>query len=581
MPRQDHEKDKENVETETLNMTEITVSSRVLVWGAGPVACKAALELAELGYEVLLCSPGREISGDPHLWAGGDQPGRDGEDLVGDVQGHSSIQVIAPCGILALEGPPGRFRITLERDGARFVEEVGAVVLASEPVLVPEFDAWGLEESERIRSLSWLEEVISSGNRVGASFPEEGGNVVFLCGFTHHSNPFSQERAVRAAMTLASGDRCQVLFLTEHFKVAHVGMERLTRQARETGVLFVKMTDAGPTVKHDGDRITVEYYDESLGMEVSIHPQLAVLEESYRPGRDTTLVAERLGVHLDPQGFFQGDNVYNQPIATNRVGILVAGPAKGVVSREEGLEEAAAAVLHVHTLLDKGKQVVAENRIVLDKKKCTICMTCYRLCPHRAISYLNRRPVFSDLACRACGICAAECPMDAIQIHGFTDTQVKADLGGISLQRQRETDGAPLLVAFCCQNSALEAAELAGRRGLPLPSAINMVKVPCAGRVDVDYLLSAFRLGADGVMVLGCHHGSCKSVQGSDLAEYRVEVMKEALEEAGIERERLFFGGLSSGSSAEFARMTRAMEEAVRNLGHSPVRPMKSRGAGK
>ena len=553
-------------------MQEVTVSTRVLVWGSGPVACCAALELAELGHGVLLCSPEPDIKGNPHLWARGDKVSQEPGDLIANAAGHGDIEVIAPCEILELAGSPGRYRVRLGKDDTRFEKEVGAIVLASEPALEPDFEGWGVPESKRVRSLSWLEDAMEGGIQGDLS------KVVFLCGFTHHSNPFSQERAVRMALALASKEQIQVLFITEHFKVAHMGMERLTRQAREAGVLFVKMTETRPVLEAGDDKDTISYYDESMGMEVAISPQIVVLEESYRPSPGTDILAERLGVHLDPQGFFQGENIRNLPIASNRVGILVVGPAKGPVSFGEGLADAKAAALGIHNLLDKGKQVVAENRIVLDKKKCTICLTCYRLCPHRAISYLDRRPVFSDLACQVCGICAAECPMDAIQIHGFTDPQIKTEIREIFQGEALGADGAPGIVAFCCQTSAVEAADLAAKRGLPLSSSLRILKVPCAGRIDVDYLLSAFRAGADGVMVLGCHHGSCKSVQGSDLAEYRVKSIQEVLVEAGIEGDRLFFGGLAPGSSTEFVQMVQSMEETLRSLGNSPI---KSSGAGK
>jgi hypothetical protein len=54
--------------------------------------------------------------------------------------------------------------------------------------------------------------------------------------------------------------------------------------------------------------------------------------------------------------------------------------------------------------------------------------------------------------------------------------------------------------------------------------------------------------------------------------------MKEALVEAGIEGDRLFFGGLAPGSSMEFVQMVRAMEENLGSMGRSPV---KSSGAGR
>jgi coenzyme F420-reducing hydrogenase delta subunit/Pyruvate/2-oxoacid:ferredoxin oxidoreductase delta subunit len=289
-----------------------------------------------------------------------------------------------------------------------------------------------------------------------------------------------------------------------------------------------------------------------------------VLDEAYWPSEETARLSEILGIYLDPHGFFQGDNVYNLPIFTNRSGIWVVGSAKGPTSLEEGLHETKAAALEVNTLLGDGKQRVAEDRVLLDRKKCTICLTCYRLCPHRAVSYVNRRPAFSDLACRACGICASECPMDAIQIHEYGDGYMKSQI--------RDLPHDQSLIAFCCQNSAYEAANLAIMKRHPLPEQMKLVKVPCAGKVDGDYILSAFRSGADGVMVLACHHESCKSVNGSHMAQWRVEALREDLEESGLEKERLLFSTLGPGMMSDFVNAYQEMEKTLQSLGASPIK---------
>jgi coenzyme F420-reducing hydrogenase delta subunit len=119
------------------------------------------------------------------------------------------------------------------------------------------------------------------------------------------------------------------------------------------------------------------------------------------------------------------------------------------------------------------------------------------------------------------------------------------------------------LVAFCCENSAFEAARLSALKGPALPEGLELVKVPCAGSVDLDYLLMAFDAGADGVMILGCHHESCKSVKGNT---------REALGEVGLEKERVLFGSVAPGMSSEFVNIAEKMAQIVRDLGESPVR---------
>ena len=65
--------------------------------------------------------------------------------------------------------------------------------------------------------------------------------------------------------------------------------------------------------------------------------------------------------------------------------------------------------------------------------------------------------------------------------------------------------GAVKIIAFCCQNSALEAAKLAEQRKLKIPEGLVLIESPCAGKVDPDYILRSVIEGADGVMVMGCH----------------------------------------------------------------------------
>jgi len=551
---------------EHLERIEIPITTRVLIVGSGPIAIVAARELTKTGHEVLICSPEAKVSGNPHVWSTLDNNRLDLESMTKEMQEDPRIQIIAPAEILEFNGAPGAFQIKLKVNGrASVLEEVGAVILSNEPFLETNFDAWGLRESEGIRSLSWVESSFSSDN-----LPLK---VIFLSGFTHHANPFSQKRAFEAACKLASKRENQVFFITEHFKVANTGMERLTRKAREAGVLLVKLTETKPDIQSEGGKVTITYYDEGLRDEVTIHPDFLVLEEVYEPPEETADLAERLGITLDPCGFFQGDNIYNKPIYTNRAGIWVVGTAKGPISLEEGIEEAKAAALEIRQFLGRGDHVFVERRLLFNEARCGTCLTCYRSCPHCAISCSGGKPAFYDLACQACGICAAGCPMDAIQIAHFTDDQIESQIENVAPVRSGPKGRDIVhLVAFCCENSAFEAARLSALNGVDLPEGLELLRVPCAGRVDLDYLLKAFDSGADGVMILACHPESCKSVMGNILAEQRVEIIREALGDVGLEKERLFFGTLGPATSAQFVKIVKIMEQTIRSLGESPVR---------
>lgn len=129
------------------------------------------------------------------------------------------------------------------------------------------------------------------------------------------------------------------------------------------------------------------------------------------------------------------------------------------------------------------------------------------------------------------------------------------------------TDFEPKIVAFCCHYCAFAAADLAGVLRLKYPPNVHIIRLPCTGRLDSLYLLKAFEVGADGVMVAGCLEGSCHFITGNLRAKKRVLAVKNLLERLGIEKERLEFFNLSSAQGERFAQIAREMTERIRALG--------------
>lgn len=562
---------------EGLHFEEIAVCQKVMVVGHGWTALHTAWQLVELGLAVLLITAPSEL-GDKRDAAGytGERVG-ELEQLLAAVQDHPAIDLRPASRIVEFTGVAGQYRVRLE-DAAGHPQEyqVGGVVLAPEPQLGADFAAWGLTPGEAVMSLADLEARLHSPDKDQQFQVPTGQNpapVVFLLGITHHSDPVSQQRAYAAALELAAGQGLPVLVLLDHFKVADPGVEALSQQARQAGVIFVKVTGSQPVIQTTSEGPRVSFFDEVMNQELVVSPQAIVIEETGRPPANAPELAQTLEILSDRRGFFQGDHVYNLPIYTNRTGILAVGPARGPISLEEAFQEAREAALHLYELLGTGRVSAALDRVRLDRKKCAICLTCYRVCPHRAISVVNRRPVFSDLACKVCGMCAAECPMDALQLHNYPDGRFQAELQALAARSNPVAEAeAPFIVVFGCRNSAREAARLAALRKLPLPPGLELLEVPCAAKVDLDYILTAFKQGADGVMVLACHPESCKSFQGSPRARERVAVLQEYLAETGLEPERLGFGTLAPGMSREFARLAQDMAARLTEMGASPIR---------
>ena len=84
-------------------------------------------------------------------------------------------------------------------------------------------------------------------------------------------------------------------------------------------------------------------------------------------------------------------------------------------------------------------------------------------------------------------------------------------------------DDEPLILAFCCHYCAYAAADLAGSMRLQYPGNVRVLRLPCTGKLEVNYVLTAFEQGVDGVIVAGCLEGGCHFLEGNLRARRRVE----------------------------------------------------------
>ena len=120
------------------------------------------------------------------------------------------------------------------------------------------------------------------------------------------------------------------------------------------------------------------------------------------------------------------------------------------------------------------------------------------------------------------------------------------------------------IVAFCCEQSACQAADRAGRMRLYYPDSVRIIQVPCAGRVDVLHILKAFEQGAAGVLVMGCEEGACQHLMGSTRAGKRVKYAGSLLKEVGIDGGRVKMVNLAPDTAQRFAREVEGMAEKIK-----------------
>jgi F420-non-reducing hydrogenase iron-sulfur subunit len=124
----------------------------------------------------------------------------------------------------------------------------------------------------------------------------------------------------------------------------------------------------------------------------------------------------------------------------------------------------------------------------------------------------------------------------------------------------------PKIIGFLCNWCSYRGADGAGMARLKYPPNVKIIRVPCSGRVSPELVLRAFRAGADGVMVLGCHVGDCHYGTGNHRTAKRMPILKKLLEYTGIEPQRLYINWVSAAEGEKFASVVRDFTETIRAL---------------
>ena len=128
----------------------------------------------------------------------------------------------------------------------------------------------------------------------------------------------------------------------------------------------------------------------------------------------------------------------------------------------------------------------------------------------------------------------------------------------------------PKIVCFACNWCSYPAADGAGINRMQYPSNIRIVRVMCGGRINPAFVLKAFELGADGVLVTTCHFEDCHYLFGARRAKDNYDKLVKLTNLLGIEQKRLRHEMISAAESPKFAKVMREFTEGVKKIGKSP-----------
>jgi len=193
----------------------------------------------------------------------------------------------------------------------------------------------------------------------------------------------------------------------------------------------------------EGDKMIVLGQDTLAGVQVKVEADLVVLASAVEPQTDAKALAQLLTISCSEHGFYTESHPKLRPVETNTAGVFLAGACQGPRDIPETVAQASGAAMKVASLFSQ--EELESNPLVasVDEAVCSGCLRCEPICPYHAISAKElvekaggkevRRRVASVNAglCQGCGACTVTCRSGAVDLLGFTNVQILAEVDAV------------------------------------------------------------------------------------------------------------------------------------------------------
>ncbi|MHA1710938.1 MAG: CoB-CoM heterodisulfide reductase HdrA2 [Candidatus Freyarchaeota archaeon] len=368
-------------------------------------------------------------------------------------------------------------------------------------------------------------------------------------------------------------DDIEIYVLYMDMRTPFKGYEEFYRRARDMGVNFIRGRASQIIEDPKTKNLIIRAEDMALGEPIEIEVEMVVLSTAAIPSKGSEEVSRILNVTRGTDGFFMESHPKLKPIDTAVDGVFLAGACQGPKDIPYSVSQGSGAAARAATILSKPTWEIEPIVAVVDPDKCrntrVKCGICTQKCPYGAIKAPEGQPAQVTTAmCHGCGTCAAECPSDAITQMHFTDAQIFAQIRA-ALEENPEDK----ILGFLCNWCSYAGADLAGTSRFEYPPTLRAIRVMCSGRVDRDFVLEAFRLGAGMVLVAACHLPyDCHYISGNWKMKARMEALAKMLTKLGLSPERFRVDYVSAAEGLKFAEIIREMTAQMKALGKERIK---------
>jgi quinone-modifying oxidoreductase subunit QmoB len=545
---------------------------------------------------------------------------------------HPKIQVFSSARILKTHGQPGMFDVSIESEGGTAEVKVGAIIMATgwKPYDASKLGHLGYGLSTDVITNVDLEKLVANGSISRPSDGKPVRDVLFIqCAGSRDPDHLPYCSSVCCMSTLKQAGYIREQNPDAGVYIVYRDMrtpgqyEKYYQRAQDDPLNFLTKGEvAGVEKKADG-RLAVTVTDTLLGDDLILEVDLVVLATGMVPNsadgpairalEDAKIKAEKgegeaqraeAARQVEELKHHEGTAILNLtyrqgpdlptlkygfpdshfvcfPYETLRTGIYAAGatraPMDSVHTEEDAVGAAMKAIQSVE-LASKGRAVHPRTMDLsfpdFFLQRCTQCKRCTEECPFGTLDEDEKgTPLPNPYRCRRCAVCLGACPERIISFKNYSVDMIASMIKAIEVPEEEEEK--PRVVVLMCENDAYPALDVAGLNRVQYDPSVRVIPLRCLGSMNIVWIADALSRGIDGIMLVGCKYGDdyqCHFAKGSDLANRRLENVKETLERLQLEPERLQLTQLAINEYGKLPDLINEFMDQIRDVGPNPYK---------
>lgn len=363
------------------------------------------------------------------------------------------------CGVCAKVCTAGA--IDYKQQDEIIEEKYGAIVAATgfNPIDLKDYDEFAYSQSKDVITSLEFERITNAAGPTAGQLlrPSDGKHphtIVFVqcvgsrdttgCGKEYCSKICCMYTAKHAMLTREKYPDTDVyVFYIDVRTPGKLFDEFYRRAVEQYGVHYIKGMVGKVAPRADG-KLMVQASDLIANEQLHIEADMVVLAAAIEPDKSARSIATMLTASMDTNDFFTEAHPKLRPVESPTAGVFLSGVCQGPKDIPETVSQASAAAAKVIGLLSKDKLTCNPCVAHSDEMMCNGCSACEKVCPYGAITYsdkefrqpdrtvaIRRVAAVNEAVCQGCGACTVACPSGAMDLKGFSNKQIMAEVDAI------------------------------------------------------------------------------------------------------------------------------------------------------